>query len=434
VKQQRSLELVDGLARLAGNAEAPALDHVAARRMIDAATVAASPRRAVTAPRRAFGWPLAAAAFACLAIYAWFAHRAPAPRPVAATEPELLRLTLPTGDRLVGTAGARFEIVELTPAARRLKLATGSMVFDVAHVAPDQTFEVVTDQATVVATGTVFSVAVDRGTTTVHVFEGSVAILHGVQRDTLAADATWSSAAATTAPNTITAAGEDFAREREQRVEKPTPPVESKPTPAPEPVPATEPAPRVTTVATPARREPKPSAVEPAPAPEPPPSEPEPIMWPASLPAARAHIAAGRYTEALAAADSPLREGESGSWDLVRGDALRALGKPAEAASAYEAAARALAAPARLEAAYSAAYLRFHDLKAAKDALADLSGTDEPGSLFEERALVLRAEVLVSLERKHEAQVIAARYLDRFPKGSSAKLMSKLLPEPVKAP
>nr|MBA3458909.1 hypothetical protein [Deltaproteobacteria bacterium] len=104
-----------------------------------------------------------------------------------------------------------------------------------------------------------------------------------------------------------------------------------------------------------------------------------------------------------------------------------ALGRAAEAADAFEAAARALAAPARLEAAYSAAYLRHHDLKDHARALADLAGTDDPGSLFEERALVLRVDVLMALDRKHEAAAIAGRYLDRFPKGTSAKLMRALI-------
>ena len=458
MKQQPDLDVVDELARLASNADAPALDDAAARRMIDAA--AAAPRRAVTPRRRGFGWPLAAAACAGLAAYAWFVHRPSAPAP----EAELLRVTLPTGDRLVGTAGVRFEIVELVPASRRLQLRTGAMVFDVAHVAHDQRFAVSTDHATVIATGTVFSVEATAASTRVHVFEGSVAIEHGGQRDSLAAGASWSSDRSDSGPASITAAGEDFARERAASAARPAPDV---PTASPSTSVTTATAPIASASSTTKPATPSSATIDPAPASTPPrvaatapatapratsavspPGTTAPraavtapsaggsiepavidarVAAPSDLSSARADVAAGRYAEALAKANAPLREGESGAWDLVRGDALRALGRAAEAADAFESAARSLAAPAKLEAAYSAAYLRHHDLKEHARALANLAGTDEPGSLFEERALVLRVDVLMTLDRKNEAAAIAGRYLDRFPKGTSAKLMRALI-------
>jgi hypothetical protein len=459
MKQQPDREIVDELAHLASQAEAPALDDATARRMIDAA--AGAPRRAVAPRRRGFAWPIATLAFACLAAYAWFAHppAPPAPAPALAAEP--LRLTLPTGDRLVGTAGARFEIVELAPASRRLQLHTGAMVFDVAHVTADQRFSVATDHATVIATGTVFSVDASATATRVHVFEGSVAIEHDGKRDSLAANASLSSDNSESGPASITAAGEDFARERASAA-PPSAPAVAIAQPA---APAADTSPRTTSASAPTTpspvdvpRSPTATSRDAAPSGDTPPSrtaitppgtdapraprtavtapsvstsiEPRPserVATPSDLASARADIAAGRYAEALAAANAPLREGESGAWDLVKGDALRAVGRTAEAADAFESAARALAAPARLEAAYSAAYLRHHDLKDHARALVDLTGTDEPGSLFEERALVLHVDILMTLDRKNEAAAIAGRYLDRFPKGTSAKLMRALI-------
>ena len=81
----------------------------------------------------------------------------------------------------------------------------------------------------------------------------------------------------------------------------------------------------------------------------------------------------------------------------------------------------------RHEAAFTAAYVRYRDLHDGERALRDLSGIDDKGSPLEERALVLRVQILVSLDRKHEAAVAAARYLDRFRAGSSAPVVRALL-------
>ena len=212
-------QLVDQLAKLAAEADAPALDDSAARRMIDAALVhatltgARSERRrawwprAQSEPGRRAWWPpaLALAAAAVIAVVVL--------RPRAQPEPALMHLALPTGDQLAGTAGARFDIDELTPASRRLHLHAGTMMFDVAHVVTGQHFEVATRDATVVATGTVFSVATSEAGTRVHVFEGAVVVRSASGASKVAAGGDWQTAALADSPQ-IVEAGESAARER----------------------------------------------------------------------------------------------------------------------------------------------------------------------------------------------------------------------------
>src|SRR5690348_11854097 len=109
-------QLVDQLAKLAAEADAPALDESAARRMIDAALVhatltgARSERRrawwlprAQSEPGRRAWWPPALALAAAAAVIAVVVLR-----PRAQPEPALMHLALPTGDQLAGTPGARF--------------------------------------------------------------------------------------------------------------------------------------------------------------------------------------------------------------------------------------------------------------------------------------------------------------------------------------
>ena len=145
------------------------------------------------------------------------------------------------------------------------------------------------------------------------------------------------------------------------------------------------------------------------------------------LAAARADIAAARYAQALdkvAAAPHPL----TGAWLLVDADALRAIGKKRDAADALAQAAGVLDGTAQTEAAYSAAYLRWHELHDAAGALAVLTSADVdvPGSLFEERGLVLHVAILVATKRSDEARPLAQRYLDHFPHGEQRPRMLAL--------
>jgi len=341
-------------------------------------------------------------------------------------EPALLHVALPTGDALTGTAGARFEIAELAPASRRLRLDAGAMVFDVAHVVAGQHFEVAAGDVTVVATGTVFSVAADPRGAHVHVYEGSVEVRRGGQLERLAAGGEWSAAPGIAGdPPALSEAGHAAAEARAVHVASvvpaaPAPALRVITVPIPFPiavpvrvsVPASVPASVSASV-------PVPAAVAAA--------EPAVAAPSADLVAARADVTAGRYADALskvASAPRPL----SGAWLLVDADALRALGKKRDAADALAAAAPLLEGTAQLEAAYSAAYLRFHDLHDGAGALAVLTAADVdiPGSLFEERGLALHVEILLAGRKRDEAQPLASRYLARFPHGELRPLMLSL--------
>jgi len=116
----------------------------------------------------------------------------------------------------------------------------------------------------------------------------------------------------------------------------------------------------------------------------------------------------------------------SGPWWQLSGDALRGLGRFAEAANAFDAAAEALAGAEHVEAGYSAAYVRFHDLHDAQTALASLELAKTDGSALEERGLGLRAQILVELGRRADARTVATRYLQRFPKADLASFMRSL--------
>ncbi|MBV8758572.1 MAG: FecR domain-containing protein [Deltaproteobacteria bacterium] len=409
---------VDQLAQLARKADAPALDDTASRRLVDAAIARARFEPEVAPRPSPLRWA-AAGALAAAAVIAIVVLRA------QPTPPVTMHVALPTGDTLTGTAGARFAIAELTPASRKLRVEDGTIVFDVAHVVAGQRFEVTAGDATVVATGTVFSVS-SRGH--VHVYEGSVEVSRAGHVERLAAGA---SSGAGEDPRELRDAGETAARARAQLhvASAPQAPVTTTrvvlvPMPVPVQVPVyvvashgTEPA-AVPVPASAAAPVAVPAAV-PVPAPAPAADD--------GLALARADIAAGRYQAALdkvTAAPHPL----SGAWLLVDADALRALGKKRDAADALASAAAVLDGTAQTEAAYSAAYLRWHELHDAAGALSVLTSADVdvPGSLFEERGLVLHIAILVATDRREEARPLAQRYLDHFPHGDQRVQMLAL--------
>ncbi|HEU0032403.1 MAG TPA: FecR domain-containing protein [Kofleriaceae bacterium] len=408
-RQQRALAVVDELADRASHAEPPALDELAARRMIERALDAPRPVVPIAAPawRRALV-PAAIAAIAIVVAIAW--PRAPV-APAVVAEPPLLEVSLPTGDRLVGTAGARFDIDELAPESRRLQLRAGTIVFDVAHVVAGQRFEVATERARLVAIGTVFSVTVDPRGTRAHVYEGRIEVHHDGRVDVLGAGASWSEgtlvAAADPAPLVAAADARVTARQASARRVDTAPVVTPIDHDTVEPPPPPPPPPP--------RRE------KPAPPPPPPTTTaPDPFAL------ARSDLAAGRYAEVIARADA---RGElDGAWLLVVGDAHRGLGHAQAAADTYDRAAAKLTGTERAEAGYSAAYLRHRTLHDAAGALASLRAVDgdAPGSPLEERGLALAAQLVATLDRKTEARELATRYLQRFPRGELVGLMRTL--------
>src|SRR5262249_19014324 len=96
--------------------------------------------------------------------------------PLVATVPLPTRMRLPTGDALVATPGAQFELVRADSIERTVRLDRGSAVFDVAPLREGQAFVVMTPHAQVRVRGTVFSVEVTRDRTAVRVFEGGVSV------------------------------------------------------------------------------------------------------------------------------------------------------------------------------------------------------------------------------------------------------------------
>ena len=409
----QSLEVVDRLVQLAADAEPPALDERASRSMIERALAQSRRAPASPLPWRAM---LAIGALAVVAVLLLVRVR-------ASHEPELVHIALPTGDRLVGTESARFEISELAPASRRFRLQGGAMLFDVARVTPAQRFEVATADIVVVATGTVFSVALRDSIPHVEVFEGRVEIHHAGRTHALTAGAHWSPDGERSPSLLAEVAAESVEARREitrvpAPVDQPTrsvPPVAvpqlDPPVVAP-PVPTTKPRPpvrdRATTVAKPT------------------PAEASPVPLDELLAHARADVAAGRFADALATITAAEQRGASGGdWALARADALRGLGRMVEAAQAFESAASTLHGSAKITAAYSAAYLRFQEGDAARalDAL-DAHAVDAERSALEERGLGLRAQALVKAKR--DAKPTAQRYLARFPHGGLRAYMQRL--------
>jgi len=397
--------LADKLADIAAGAEPPAIDDGQTRRIVDRALgLAAVQPRARTSIR----WAVAIAAMAAAAAVIVIATRDRA-------STDELRLTLPTGDRLVSAPGADFAVERLEPGNRELRLHRGTVRFEVAHVVAGQRFRVATDDLVVTAKGTVFSVDTDATGSRVRVLEGVVEIEQGSQSQLLAAGGEFDSRATARSPVVIATT-----------TSSPTTPA-TPTSPVPPPTPSSSngsSSGSLPTTTTP------PSSPTPAPlstsSPSISPSAPDTLD--AMFTAARGDLAAGNLTDALVLVKHAAARGSlTGPWWQLQADALRGLGRFAEAANAFDAAAEALSGGEHVEAGYSAAYVRFHDLHDARTALASLELAKTDGSALEERGLGLRAQILVDLGRRAEARAVATRYLRQFPKADLASYMRSLI-------
>jgi len=386
---------IAALARIAREQEPPALDADRARAMIARAVQAGAARASATPkPKRRWWPPLALAAAMLLAIGAALAWPDAAQAPVARVEAPS-RMRLPTGDEIAATAGARFSLLD-SHEARRIRLDEGALAFDVRPLGPSASFEVITQDLEVRVVGTVFSVDAGPTGTSVHVYEGRVAIAHGARISTLEAGESLSVRGAHGA-DPMRSRASDRAAARSQ--------ASAEPVPAPPP----------------------PAPVEAAAEPVPPPRAPRPreVAAPRLEPdGARAWIAAGDSARALAAAQQALAAGEdAGPWSMVEGDALRALHRPREAVDAYE---RAASDPAlRVRAGYLSASIRAQrlgDREGALEAL-DRHACAAEGSPLAERALALRVSLLAELGRPDEAARAARDYLARFEDGPHGDAM-----------
>ncbi|AKF10549.1 FecR family protein [Sandaracinus amylolyticus] len=366
-------------------------------------------RRAVLAGRaraRARAWRAriallgAGVAIAAIALLAWTPEKAR--RETVAHE--IVELTLPTGDRLATTGDARFE-VRSAERARRIHLAQGAAMFDVAPLGPGSSFEVSTPHAIVAVRGTVFVVEVGARATSVRVYEGHVEVRARGERLALHAGDHVHRDAATQRSARLERRAREAAdrRARVARIAAPEPDADQAHASDP---PAASPRPRATR-----RAHPTTTRAEPA------------IDPTERRDAARAHLLQGDPAAALAALPPPPER--DGEWTLLEADALRALGRDAEAAHTYERAARTLPPGLARSAGFLAAELylrRLHDPARALAAL-DASRVDAEGTALRERALVLRAEAQLASDRRTELTETARRYLDAYPNGPRAAWM-----------
>jgi hypothetical protein len=456
--------LLDELAQHASHAEPPALDDVTARRMIDRAVDHArdharaarlgSRRQRFTVPSRA----VAALAAACALVVGWFVLRSPATR----SSVELTRVTLPSGDRLVGTANARFE---LAPSADRVQLHNGTLLVGARH-----RFQLATPHLVATATSTVFSVESDPTRSRVQVYRGAVDIEQAGTHHHIAAGTVWDSevvvaATATARPTALVIAIDELLATAPIAAAVPTPPstataaatdsdTDSATDSDTDTDTATDTAAAIDTAATTdtasrativagrgttsrgdvaagrdttgraevvagrdASRTATATRAEPA------------ATLDELLVRARSHLAAGKFDDALAITKLAASRGATkGVWRIVTADALRGLKRYADAATAYERAASELSRTDAIEAGYTAAYLWFHDLDAPTTALKVLvtARVDEPGSPLEERGLALRVRLLDALGRRAEARPYAERYLAKFPNTQLRPLMQSI--------
>ncbi len=345
-----------------------------------------SEARAKPAPRPA-RWPLyATVAVAAVALVAvGLASRSPdafvgrawkhALPPAPVVPPEAVATStsqLPSGDRLIASPGSHHEVVSTTE-HRIVALRRGDVLFDV--VPREGSFTVSAGDVSVQVLGTVFSVWRDADDVAVRVFEGRVEVARGDRVRVLEAGELWVSSGA--APSTEWMERSD---EQWQRV-------------APTRAPAPAPRPRVT------------------------------------LAEAEAQLRAGDAAGALAAATSALRGRDPDpEWRLLRADALDGLGRRAEAARSYCAAAHHFADARRAQAGYAAATLHA-DLGDPEEALRCLNEGRSlaQGSAVEERALSLQLRLLDALGREGAYRAAAEAYLRRFPGTTTARSLRSTL-------
>ena len=368
--------------------------------LIDRALLAGRARHARrTRTRRA--WVATAVTLAAAAAIALAVNR-PEPRVAApaAPLPELDRVEDVTAavrpeplvrgdDRLTPSTDARFRLDFDDAAHRLVTLRHGAMLFDLAPLPEGHVFAVRTPHLEARVTGTVFLVEVQEAGTAVEVFEGSVLVLDEGRARLLRAGQRVGDVQAAA----LRVEGEAAARARGRAA-----PIAA----ANEGGRASSPAPR-------RRRR----------------ANAPPRAAPPTPEAARALIVEGEAEEALALARSVP---PSPTWRYVEADALRALGRGAAAASAYDDAAGGLEGPARREAAVLAAQLHMRD-GAPERALASLERgrVTEVESPLRERGLVLKAEALAQLERHDALARVARAYLRLYPTGHRAAWMGRFV-------
>ncbi|HET9988899.1 MAG TPA: hypothetical protein VFQ65_10265, partial [Kofleriaceae bacterium] len=300
-----------------------------------------------------------------------------------------------------------------------------------------QRFEVATDHLVATAKGTVFSVEVDAEGSHVRVFDGIVAVEQAGRTHVLVTGAVWDSTRSTTtiafAPPAVLAPSVEVALHARAIAPIVTPAIASSPIVAP--AIATSPPSRPHRTAPPAVPPTAPAptaAIRTSSSTSPWSTDSVPLAQLSLdqlLATAHGQLASASFAGALATADVAAKRAPwSSAWWQIVGDAQRGLGHAGAAAIAFE----HVTGTDRSEAGYTAAYLRHHELHDDTAALAtlDVSGASNEGSPLEERALGLRAQILVALRRDSDAAKVARRYLARFPHADLRAYMVTLAPTP----
>ncbi|QQR90612.1 MAG: FecR domain-containing protein [Myxococcales bacterium] len=324
------------------------------------------------------------------------------------------QFSLPSGDKLALSSGARFNIDSLGM-NRSIAVKKGDVLFDVKALQDHESFVVQTPHLRAEVKGTVFSVQVSKTQSIVNVFEGKVQVFHHGKRLALMQDEFYDSRGdkGTVAKQVPLAEiarkavlrrtrAQERASLRKKKLEDTTSSVEPE---------TQEQAKQSEQIVT---------------------KLPKATRLSHALRRAKQLLLDGRYEELLVMAQDATDSGlESAAWLILQGDAYRGLSRFHEAIKSYEKACEqdGLSLSERQQFGYLAARLYFWKLSQYDEALRvlDLTGADAPASAVEERALALRVRVLWKAHRIEEAHRFAQIYMLRFPKGGSRAWLEGLL-------
>jgi ferric-dicitrate binding protein FerR (iron transport regulator) len=387
-----------------------------ARRMLRRAMLAGSARARARTERRSWSALALGLAFSLSSVCAvtWNARHDSKPvQRVAALAPahvvqaavdaaQPTRLRLPSGDAMVATPGAQFELARADATERRVQLNSGTALFDVEPLHQGEAFVVVTPHARVRVHGTVFSVEVSRERTAVRVYQGVVSVNRASSESmSLRAGLSYASDGGALPAQELAPLLREARAMVARRAARTVPALPASLTPPAAPAPSPQ-----ATAAQVAR-----SFVR---------------TQSPSLQQARAWLQRGDAQRALDAARAAGGEHERGAWRLLEADALRSLGRHADAGAAYMVAARTSAGPPRAQAGYKAAVEYMFELADPRAALAALTAVavDARGSSLRERGLLLRIEALQALGEPADA--LAREYLAEFPDSAGASELERL--------
>jgi tetratricopeptide (TPR) repeat protein len=409
------------LVEQARSAEAPELDASRRRRMVRTALLAARPPAPDGGAPRLTRYALSLAAALLMGLLGARAFEYAASSLASNNRIEVapngvpLRRWLRTGDALVLAQNSAIEVQSETPARRSVRLDRGAVLFDVAHLAQGQGFEVQTAHARVQVRGTVFSVRVDAAHTIVQVHEGRVLVAGRV----LEAGDHWSSSGEAAGSERTLFAAEVRAALAARQADH----VHSEPRAFVEPVPVSEPVRAPAAASTPlSPAQPRATDAQPAPASPRPASAAAPL----TLEAAEQLLREGQ-------ADIVLRAlGEHSSeprYARVLADALRATGDFERAIAAYEKLAAESQGSLRAQAGFAAGQLALGPLHDPVRALGEVQLFDLTAdtSPLRERARVLRVNALQALGRSDEARAAAREYLAQEPETETSARLRRLV-------